>query len=298
MAEAAGVCVCPLCASPRVAHRFDTHGYPLYRCADCTVRFFHPQPDDTTLAAIYDATYFIGPRTPELEAQVAALKRATAEEYLNVLVRQGRRTTGRLLELGCGGGDFLQAARARGFDVQGIEISPHAVAIANRRLGADCVIVGTLDTAPVRESAYDIVAFTDVIEHVRQPLDFLRRVQTLLKPGGLAFLVTPSLDSWSARCMGRYWMEYKVEHLYYFNRRSVARALTAAGLIPLVMEANRKILSWDYLYRHFQRFPVPVFTPCIRLARRALPDPWACRPRRLPASGLFALARKPDARTT
>ena len=71
-------------------------------------------------------------------------------------------------------------------------------------------------------------------------------------------LVTPSLDSWSAKMLGNRWMEYKTEHLFYFNERSLRRLLEAVGFKPVAFRPNTKILSLDYINHHFQRFRVPV----------------------------------------
>ena len=159
---------CPVCAGTRLRCVLSRHGYDVCECWDCTLRFLDPQPDDATLAAIYTAGYFLGERSPEAEARVARLKRAMAALYLDVLSRQLGQTTGHLLEIGCGSGDFLLEAQMRGFVVSGVEISADANATANHRLGVKRVIVGSLDTVSLPEAAFDVVAFADVIEHVRQ----------------------------------------------------------------------------------------------------------------------------------
>ena len=104
---------------------------------------------------------------------------------------------------------------------------------------------------------FDVVAASDVIEHTRSPKDFLEKAYALLRPGGLIFLVTPSLDSWSRKLLGNRWMEYKVEHLFYFGQKSLSRLLTDVGFEPPMFAVNRKVLSLDYVYRHFDRFPCP-----------------------------------------
>ena len=137
-----------------------------------------------------------------------------------------------------------------------------------------------------------MVAFADVIEHVRDPKSFLQRVHHVLAPGGVVVLVTPALDSWSRRAMGSKWMEYKVEHLYYFSGRSIRKLLASCAFREIGIRPNRKVLTLDYLWRHFNRFKVPVVSPLITLIRRITPEALAHRHIVIPASGLIATARK------
>ncbi len=69
----------------------------------------------------------------------------------------------------------------------------------------------------------------DVIEHTRNPLADLAHVWRLLRPGGALFIALPSLDSWSARLMRERWMEFKLEHLFYFDSSTVQTALLRSG---------------------------------------------------------------------
>jgi hypothetical protein len=111
----------------------------------------------------------------------------------------------------------------------------------------------------------------------------------------MIFLVTPSKDSWSRLFMGRHWMEYKTEHLYYFGRDSLQYLLAGAGFERPIVQANRKVLSLEYIHQHFQRFPVPACTAAFAIAARVLPRALFTRHFIIPASGLMALAWKPQA---
>jgi SAM-dependent methyltransferase len=180
--------------------------------------------------------------------------------------------------------------------VSGIEISEAATATANSRLGDKVVQTGTVETLTLPEGAVDVVVFFDVLEHVRCPARFLAQVNRAVKPGGHIMLVTPSLESWSAKMLRNHWMEYKTEHLFYFTEQSLRRLLEAAGFVPVAFRPNRKVLSLDYINRHFQRFRVPVFTPLMGLMRTML---WliAHRQIRIVASGVMVVACKGNARS-
>ena len=106
-----------------------------------------------------------------------------------------------------------------------------------------------------------------MIEHVRSPLGFLREIHRVLKPGGTLFIATPSIDSWSARFMRQKWMEFKAEHLTYFDRQTIQTALFKSGFREVIVQSGWKILNFDYIKKHFERFPVRDGDACFELDR-------------------------------
>jgi hypothetical protein len=115
----------------------------------------------------------------------------------------------------------------------------------------------------------------------------MRRV---LRPGGIALIATPSLDSWSRKVMGRSWVEYKTEHLFYFNRRSIEMLLRQAGFTSVFIRANVKSLSIDYVAGHFEKFPIPGWSRVVGVMRRAVPERIAHLPINVVASGMTVIA--------
>jgi SAM-dependent methyltransferase len=285
-----------LCDGTRLDHAFTVTGQRLVRCAGCTLLMSEPQPSAAELAAIYDADYFLGAPTPEGRAQMAGLKAATARGYLGDLRRYRGSHGGRLLEIGCGTGDFLAEAQAAGFDVAGVEVSADAVRAARARVGESAVHLGELPDVAPGLGTFDVCVLWDVLEHARNPLDLLREARALLRPDGVLALATPSLDSWSARLLGERWMEIKPEHLFYFDGRTLQGALFRAGFEGVVLRPGFKVLSLDYVALHFDRFAVPGFTPLLRLARRLVPAFLRHRPVRVVASGVLAFCRRGERR--
>jgi len=269
-----------------------TQGYELYACPGCRLEFLNPQPDDSTLSSIYGNEYFLGDHTEESSARRSQLKRASAKWFLDMLASQAMTPGTALLEIGCGQGELLMEARDRGFQVSGVELSAHATAIANQRLGQNVVQQGSIDSLPLPPEHFGAILAADVIEHVRDPQSFMFRIRELLSPGGIALLVTPSLDSWSRRVMRRHWMEYKIEHLFYFSPASMRQLLEQSGFDGIRIFPNRKAMTIDYLWRHFDRYRVALLSPLIGLLRRVVPEPLAHRHLHVPASGLVAIARR------
>ena len=90
---------------------------------------------------------------------------------------------GKLLEIGCGSGEFLEVASDR-FDVYGIDISPYAVSISQKIAGAH-VFGGDVEKTDLSRSRYDVIAAFNVLEHLERPDRVLRQVCSALPHEGL-----------------------------------------------------------------------------------------------------------------
>ncbi len=261
----------------------------------------NPQPSDAELTAIYHEHYFLGTgpadRSGSLVGEVDRMKRETAARYLNAIEERAALTPAtrrgvRLLEVGSGLGNLLLEAQERGYDVTGVEYSASSVRAANEKLGAVRVVQGSLDTVGLEAEQFDVCVLADVIEHTRDPKAVLLAAWRVLKPGGILFIAVPSLDSWSARLMRTRWMEFKLEHLFYFERRTLESLLFHCGFEQVGWAPGRKTLSPDYVAQHFERFPVPVVSRFARLGLKLLPNALRRRRFTVVASGIDMIARR------
>jgi 2-polyprenyl-3-methyl-5-hydroxy-6-metoxy-1,4-benzoquinol methylase len=287
---------CHICGSVRFYYLLSTSDYRMVRCDDCGLLFLNPQPSDEELAKIYTANYFLASDNDAAGRAISEIKLATAGIYLSEIRRYHGPETGRLLEIGCGRGDFLELAENAGWHVTGVEYSSAACEAARLRLKKGEVLCGELKAANLPGDQFDLCVISDVLEHIRSPLEFLREIHRLLKPGATLFVATPSIDSWSARFLRQKWMEFKAEHVAYFDRQTLQTALFKTGFREIILQPGWKILNFDYIQRHFARFPVPFITPLLNLSRRLLPRRLQLRQQRIVASGIMAFARKAELR--
>jgi 2-polyprenyl-3-methyl-5-hydroxy-6-metoxy-1,4-benzoquinol methylase len=287
---------CPICHSGQFITNFVSKGFPVQQCQLCSLKFLNPQPSNEDLAEIYSANYFLLEHNEAGFQEFKALKTATANLYLDLIAKYlgKEKEAGDLLEVGSGTGDLLLEAQNRGYKVTGIEYSTHVVATAQARLGnkGGRVIVGELDTVDLAPESFDLCILSDVLEHVRNPEHFLQKVYELLKPGGCLFLATPSLDSWSAQLLGKHWMEYKTEHLFYFDKLTLQNLLHRTNFREVKIEPNYKILTPEYIFAHFKRYPVPLFTPVATLMLKVVPKFLLRQKLKIVASGVITLTRK------
>lgn len=264
----------------------------------------NPQPSDAELTAIYNEHYFLGEGTADGRTLVDQLKRASARHYLaQVHSRRARSAAtaaaaGTLLEVGPGRGELLSEALKAGWSVTGVEYSPSAceeIRSVLQGTGAAAsydVRCGELTQVALPTASFDACVLSDVIEHVRDPRAFLSEIHRVLKPGGTLLVATPSLDSWSARLMRGHWMEFKDEHLLYFDRRTLRAALESAGFKKVELEPGTKVLSVRYILEHFFRFPVPILTPALKALSPLIPAAIDRRQFRIVASGIVALCER------
>jgi len=243
---------CLACGSPRLTHaalRYEWQGgsFPAARCRDCGMLFLRVQPTGGTLARMYSAEYFEQDfRCGRSEAR-STDEQAFRAENDGLLDRLERwRGEGRLLEVGCATGLLLKRARERGWRPTGVELSPDAVAHA-RSLGLE-VHEGTLTSARLPQSSYDLVFMGDVLEHVPDCRVTLAEVARVLVPGGHAVVRGPITTHSLARRLGLALyglagrdlvLHEPPYHLWEFRPGSLARLARAVGLEVVAIEQSK-----------------------------------------------------------
>jgi 2-polyprenyl-3-methyl-5-hydroxy-6-metoxy-1,4-benzoquinol methylase len=164
----------------------------------------------------------------------------THKRYLSLLDFFSAHGCGRsILDVGCGKGDFVDAALNAGWDVAGIELSQSAVDIAQRF----CLPVIKMDffSEQIKNSSRDIVTMFEVIEHVPNPGEFLSRAEEIVKPGGLVYLTTPNFNSLDRRLLGAGWDAVHREHLTYFTPKTLINAVRKGTTFEVVHLETRNI---------------------------------------------------------
>ena len=147
-------------------------------------------------------------------------------------------TRGRLLDVGIGSGALLAEGRARGFEVEGCDLS-EAIARHVRDTHGIPVHTCTLDAITGR---YDAIVMNHVVEHVSDPVALLADAARLLRPGGVIHVAVPNVDSWDAALPG--WTSYQPYHLVYFSPASLETAVRGAGLAPVWQGTQEPFSGW------------------------------------------------------
>jgi 2-polyprenyl-3-methyl-5-hydroxy-6-metoxy-1,4-benzoquinol methylase len=142
----------------------------------------------------------------------------------------------RVLDVGCSSGYLARPLSERGCTVVGIERDASAAAVA-REVCAE-VLVGDIEAMdlPFERDSFDVVLCGDLIEHLRDPEQFLVRMRSLLRPGGRLVISTPNVANWTIRLglLGGRWRYTERgildrTHLHFFTRKTLVQMLERAG---------------------------------------------------------------------
>ena len=210
---------------------------------------------DRTLEALLDEHWRMIGKRPELAARFTAHEMkaaAKAEPIVTAIDEAKKRATGpgdRILEVGCGTAALAAAFAARGAEVVASDVSLRWLVLAQKRLGdahaGDVELVAcAAEALPFPDESFDVVAATDVIEHVEDPRRFVAESSRVLRPGGLLFLATPNRYSLGlephVRLLGVGYLPRPLAESYVrrFRKTSYShvRLLSAASLASLLRE--------------------------------------------------------------
>jgi 2-polyprenyl-3-methyl-5-hydroxy-6-metoxy-1,4-benzoquinol methylase len=189
----------------------------LCRCSNCGLIFANPRPSAEQIQAFYQSTYY-DPYLATEKSNAAAFE-ATLDE---IEKRTGR---GRLLDVGCGVGLFLAAARRRGWEVRGVDPSPWPAGYARAESGVpvDCLALGE---AGFPDGSFDVVTLWSTVEHLADPLPVLQEARRVLRPGGAMWITVPNARSLGVLLHGEKDHNLaKPEHLFHFTERTLRRLL-------------------------------------------------------------------------
>lgn len=177
-------------------------------------------------------------------------RRATFLQGLN-LIEKYSRGKGKLLDIGCFTGFFLDLARQSGWSVLGIESSKWAVDYGRNELSLG-VLQGTLEDFDFEDEVFDVVTMWDVIEHLPDPKSTLLSLNKKLKRGGILFLNTVNYDSIFGKLLRRKFWFIERMHIYYFSSQTIRRMLKECNYEVIKIGLHFKTLSLGYLILRFR----------------------------------------------
>jgi len=234
---------CNLCGSTRCTPLYQTpdrRGYQpgvftVVECTQCGLGFVNPRPPFEAMGKYYPKEYY-----DEEFAQNRAyhLRRyARQARYLRpVEHKPGPKS---LLDVGCANGDFPRFMMARGWQVEGVEISDSSQPISDFR-----VYHQQLPDLPVSRPVYDAVTAWAVLEHVHDPMAHFRKISEVIRAGGLFVFHVPNFDSLASRFL---FLEDIPRHLYFFSEKTVRSYL------------GKTRFSLDAAYAGREIFPLPSY---------------------------------------
>lgn len=209
---------CPVCGGERSSGIEQYTKHYFVKCLDCGMAFASREPSSSELDAMYSSY--------PIRAELNTVTRIRFHQLLDEFEKY--RSTGRLIDVGCGSGFFLDVASERGWEVHGTEYDQGVVdSCAARGIH---MRQGPLDVRNYEPGTFDLVTSFEVLEHLVHPQEELTYFHQLLRPGGALYFTTPNYNALSRKIAGSGWtiVNYP-EHLNLYTASTIGNALGRAG---------------------------------------------------------------------
>lgn len=219
--------VCPICNNNRINELPQFKKQYLVKCANCTFVFAKKIPSDLELAE-----HYMGYGRNDYLSPV------TIKRYHQILDKLEKfKQQNRMLDVGCGIGYFLDEAKKRDWEVYGTEYTDVAVDICKKKEIE--MHQGVLDINNYSSGFFDVITSFEVIEHINNPAEEVKKFNYLLRDGGTIYITTPNFDSISKNYLGNKWnvITYP-EHLSYYTSKTLKFLFKQKGFKKLEIKTT------------------------------------------------------------
>lgn len=224
---------CEICSFNNYKLLFVTKDYNLgldgnfniVKCQKCGLVYLNPRPDDEELKKYYPVTYY--------ERVVNKIEEENLNERYEFI--SYFKHTGKILDVGCGNGLFLNFMKEKGWEVYGVEVSKMACNFAKEKFNLE-VYNSDLINADLKGGSFDLITMYDVLEHIPNINENLKRVYELLKTDGVFIANVPNFNSLQRITFGKYWCHLDIpRHFYHFTSLTLKKILENNNFISTGM---------------------------------------------------------------
>jgi 2-polyprenyl-3-methyl-5-hydroxy-6-metoxy-1,4-benzoquinol methylase len=238
------VSLCPICSASSfqsflTAKDYTTTGetFELVKCATCQFIITSPRPDQDSIAKYYQSDKYISHTgsSTSLFDKIYLFARTITLGWKRQLINKYK-TSGKLLDYGCGTGEFLYHLKKNGWQISGVEPSAEA-----RKKSAQLLQLFIYEgIEEVREERFDVITLWHVLEHIHDLNEKLRSLKGVLKEDGIIFIAVPNHESPDGKKYGAHWAGYDVpRHLWHFSKETMKKLFDKNGLQLLSIQPMR-----------------------------------------------------------
>jgi 2-polyprenyl-3-methyl-5-hydroxy-6-metoxy-1,4-benzoquinol methylase len=227
---------CPVCGNVSAALFLETRDhfltgeeFSIQQCNGCGFRFIRTRPDIDEIGRYYQSDDYIShdAKSASLISRIYKLARFFSVRNKYKIV-SNYLDAGRILDIGCGTGEFLKHCRSKGLEVAGVEPNEKAGNFAHQVNGIQ--VTGKLAGLSPDQAPFNCITMWHVLEHLHDLNESVEMVRKMLSPDGVFIVAVPNCNSWDAERYGKYWAAYDVpRHLYHFTEKSIQALLKNHG---------------------------------------------------------------------
>lgn len=264
--------ICFVCNNPPIK-TIHAKEVTMYCCANCGAQWQWPLKEEKDYEHLYSDNYYrkIWGWSEATDAQVGKSKYATSKNFIKLL--HSYKKGGKVLDIGCGLGyllSFLQQDNY-GYDVYGLELSSFAKEISEKRIEKG-KIFQTLEKIKKKQLQFDAILLFDSMEHIPDQDKLFHDLDVLLASDGKVFVIMPDASSFTAQLMGKYWIEYKKDHVLFYTKMALQQQLKKKGYQLLLCCSTWKTVTLSYLISYLSVFRIPFLSSFFEVVGKILPD--------------------------
>ena len=221
---------CPVCGGASIQpcltakdHTVSQEDFAIWRCNSCTVRFTQDAPGPDEIGPYYVSADYVShsdTRKGFINYLYHLVRKRTLAGKRNLLKRETGLNKGRLLDIGCGTGAFLNMMKETGWAVTGLEPEVNA-----RKKALELYNIQPAEPEKLfglEPASFDAITLWHVLEHVHDLHNYMQQINKLLAPGGKLFIAVPNYTSYDATVYRECWAAWDVpRHLYHFSPGSI-----------------------------------------------------------------------------
>lgn len=228
---------CPACHGTKIHevlickdYTVSKEDFSVWHCDTCSLRFTQDVATEEKIGPYYQSEEYISHSNTSkglINRVYQWVRNYTIKKKVSLIQKQSGKSTGSILDVGCGTGEFLAGMKSAGWAVQGLEPDEGARTQASSITGTS---VGEPDDLFSLSQKYDVITMWHVLEHVHRLHEYLDRFQELLAEGGVILIAVPNYTSTDATHYQEHWAAYDVpRHLYHFSPKSIDHLMAGHG---------------------------------------------------------------------
>lgn len=237
---------CNLCSVDdyHILHSLGAEGN-IVKCRKCGLVYRNPRPTQKEIDNWYEQDFHLteyktlyGVEYTQDRKNISKIARQRMK-VINSLAKPGR-----ILDVGCAAGFFLEVARSQGWEPYGVEISPYIAKFAQEQMKLN-VLVGELHQAKYEKDVFTTTTIWYVLEHTQNPLGILKEMTRVTKRGGIVAVSCPNLGGTYYRFCTKEWLKEQpsLHHFYDFSARTLGQMMEKVGLKVEKLTFGGKIFS-------------------------------------------------------